>query len=78
MAASVTPTMVRGRVSMLIRVLYNDGYYDYVKPQLLDQLIELNGIISFYRQSGPAVLGVDRVRSSRRSDYDGAERRVPV
>ena len=30
---------------MLIRVLFNDGYYDYVKPQLLDRLIELNEII---------------------------------
>jgi hypothetical protein len=26
---------------MLVRVLHNDGYYDYVKPQLLDRLIEL-------------------------------------
>ena len=61
---------------MLIRVLYNDGYYDYVKPQLLGQLIESNQIITFYRQSGPAVLGVDRVRSPKHSDYDGPERRV--
>ena len=61
---------------MLIRVLYNDGYYDYVKPQLLDRLIEANEIITFYRQNGPAVLGVDRVRSSRRNDYEGPERRV--
>ena len=63
---------------MLIRVLYNDGYYDYVSPRLLDRLIESNEIITFYRQSGPAVLGVDRVRSSRRSDYEGPERRVSV
>ena len=61
---------------MLIRVLLNDGYYDYVKPQLLDRLIESNEIIGFYRQSGPVVLGVDRVRSSRHSDYDGPERRL--
>ena len=61
---------------MLIRVLLNDGYYDYVKPQLLDRLIESNQIITFFRQSGPAVLGVDRIRSSRRSDYDGPERRI--
>jgi hypothetical protein len=61
---------------MLIRVLYNDGYYDYVKPEILDHLIEANEIITFYRQSGPAVLGVDRVRSLLRSDYEGPERRV--
>ena len=63
---------------MLIRVLYNDGYYDYVKPQLLDRLIASNEIITFYRQGGPAVLGVDRVRSSQRSDYLGPERRLPA
>ena len=62
---------------MLIRVLYNDGYYDYVKPQLLDRLIEANEIITFYRQNGPAVLGVDRVRSSQSGDYAGPERRLP-
>jgi hypothetical protein len=60
----------------MIRVLYNDGYYDYVKPQLLDRLIESNQIITFYRQSGPAVLGVDSIRSTRRSDYRGPERRL--
>ena len=61
---------------MLIRVLYNDGYYDYVKPELLDQLVESNQIITFYRQGGPAVLGVDRVRSPHRNNYAGPERRV--
>ena len=61
---------------MLIRVLHNDGYYDYVKPQVLDRLIESEQIISFYRQSGPVVLGVDRIRSSQSGAYRGPERRL--
>ena len=61
---------------MLIRVLHNDGYYDYVKPQMLNRLIESEEIISFYRQTGPVVLGVDRVRSSQSVEYSGPERRL--
>jgi len=61
---------------MLIRVLHNTGYYDYVNPQTLERLIESEEIISFYRQNGPVVLGVDRVRSSQRSDYGGPDRRI--
>lgn len=61
---------------MLIRVMHNKGYYDYVKPQLLDRLIQSEEIISFYRQSGVVVLGADLVRSSQRKHYVGAERRL--
>jgi hypothetical protein len=63
---------------MLIRVLLYDGYYDYVKPQLLNRLIASQQVITFYRQSGPVVLGVDRVRSAQPGDYQGPERRLPV
>ena len=42
---------------MLIRVLLNDGYYDYVKPQLLDRLIESNQIITFFRPMAPVFAG---------------------
>jgi len=65
-----------GRIIVLIRVLHTDGYYDYVKPQLLDRLIESEEIISFYRQTGRVVLGVDSVRSSQSGSYDGPERRL--
>jgi hypothetical protein len=47
---------------MLVRILRNKGYYDYVKPQMLDRLIETEEIVRFYRASGPVVLGVDPVR----------------
>lgn len=60
---------------MLVRVLLNDGNYDYVKPQLLDRLIQAEEIISFYRKSGVVVLGIDAVRSSRQDSYAGFERR---
>lgn len=61
---------------MLIRVMHNEGYYDYVKPQLLNRLIEAKEIISFYRQSGVVVLGADTLRSSQRESYVGDERRL--
>lgn len=61
---------------MLVRVLRNAGYYDYVKPGMLDRLIEKEEIISFYRQSGVVVLGVDQIRSKRHSSYSGPERRL--
>lgn len=60
---------------MLVRVLLNDGNYDYVKPQLLDRLIEAEEIISFYRKSGVVVLGIDAVRSAHNKPYAGCERR---
>ena len=60
---------------MLIRILRNKGYYDYVKPQMLERLIETEEIVSFYRNSGPVVLGVDPVRSSQSKAYAGDERR---
>ncbi len=61
---------------MLIRVMHNEGYYDYVKPQLLDRLIENEDIISFYRTSGVVVLGAGSVRSSQKRHYTGSERRL--
>jgi hypothetical protein len=61
---------------MLVRVLHNAGYYDYVKPSLLDNLIENQKIVSFYRQTGVVVLGVDKVRARSASSYSGPERRL--
>jgi hypothetical protein len=60
---------------MLVRVLHNDGHYDYVKPQLLDRLIEADEIISFYRSNGVVVVGIDNVRSSKQHLYAGCDRR---
>ena len=61
---------------MLVRILRDKGYYDYVKPQMLDRLIETEKIVSFYRTSGPVVLGVDPVRRSQNTAYVGDERRL--
>ena len=52
---------------MLIRVMRDEGYYDYVKPQLLDRLIATEEIISFYRDSGVVVLGIDTVRAAQKT-----------
>jgi len=61
---------------MLVRILRNDGYYDYVKPQMLDRLIAKEEIISFYRIRGLVVLGVDPVRRTENKAYAGDERRL--
>ncbi len=62
---------------MLIRVRYDDGRLDMVKPQLLDKLLEANNVTSFMRSEGWAVVGRDIIRSHRRSKgYDGADRRA--
>jgi hypothetical protein len=61
---------------MLVRILRNDGYYDYVKPQILDRLIEKEEIISFYGTRGLVVLGVDPVRRTENKAYAGDERRL--
>jgi len=60
---------------MLVRILRNKGDYDYVKPQMLDRLIETEEIVRFYRASGPVVLGVDPVRRTQNKAYGGDERR---
>lgn len=52
---------------MLIQVVYADNHHDFVKPALLDMLIELNKIIKFKRSSGWVTLGIDPVRKNRRS-----------
>ena len=59
----------------MIRVMWSKGYFDYVKPQMLDTLIERRQIISFRRQDGVVLLGVDPVRSRGKFNYGGEERR---
>ena len=61
---------------MLIRVMYDDGQFDMVKPQMLDILLGTNRVTSFKRDKGWAVIGRDTVRSNLRSQgYQGLERR---
>lgn len=62
---------------MMIRVMYDDGRFDMVKPQMLDQLLDTRRVTSFRRADGWAVVGRDPLRSrGRRSDYQGPERRL--
>ena len=61
---------------MLIRVMYDDGKFDMVKPQMLDTLLETNRVTSFKRDEGWAVVGRDTLRSSRSQGRKGLERRA--
>lgn len=61
---------------MLIRVMYNDGRFDMVKPQLLDNLLNKQQVTSFKRAAGWVVVGRDMVRSGHSRQYRGPERRV--
>jgi hypothetical protein len=61
---------------MLIRVTYDDGTYDMVKPKLLDLLLETENLTSFKRSDGWAVVGRDALRRSRSQDHKGEERRA--
>jgi len=61
---------------MLIRVMYDDGTYDMVKPKTLDLLLERDKLTSFKRSDSWAVVGRDALRSSRSQGHKGLERRA--
>jgi hypothetical protein len=61
---------------MFIRVVYKDGKFDMVKPQLLDSLLQRNKLIRFKRSTGWAVVGRDAIRTGRRQGYWGEDRRA--
>jgi hypothetical protein len=60
----------------MIRVMYSDGRFDMVKPDMLDKLLERQVVSSFKRNTGWAVVGRDAIRSSSRGIYRGRERRL--
>jgi len=60
---------------MMIRVMYSDGRFDMVKPNLLEKLLKEEAVTSFKRSSGWAVVGRDPIRSNDKIVYRGAERR---
>jgi len=66
----------RARCTMMIRVMYSDGRFDMVKPDMLDNLLDRQVVSSFKRNSGWAVVGRDAIRSSSRCNYRGMERRL--
>jgi hypothetical protein len=51
---------------MLIQVIYADNHHDFVKPNMLDTLIESQKIAKFKRSSGWVTIGMDSVRKTRR------------
>jgi hypothetical protein len=64
-------------VTMLIRVMYDDGRFDMVKPQHLDSLLQNNSVTSFKRNEGWVVVGRDAIRDSRPAqEYNGPDRRT--
>lgn len=61
---------------MMIRVMYSDGRFDMVKPNILDDLLNRQVVTSFKRNTGWAVVGRDSLRGSSRGNYRGMERRL--
>lgn len=61
---------------MLIQVSYDDDKYDYVKDFMLDRLIQSGTISRFRRSSGWVQIGVDPIRTQKRENYNGVERRT--
>ncbi len=61
---------------MMIRVMYSDGRFDMVKPNMLDNLLDRQAVTSFKRGTGWAVVGRDQIRKSGLGNYRGTERRL--
>ena len=61
---------------MLIRVIYTDGKFDMIKPQLLDSLLDRNKVTKFKRSTGWTVVGRDVIRTRSSNGYWGEERRA--
>ncbi len=63
---------------MVIRVIYQNQKYDFVKASRLDEFIEMGAIASFQRRSGWVRVGIDPIRATITDSsyaYRGKERR---
>jgi hypothetical protein len=61
---------------MLLRVMYHDQRYDFIKAARLNEFIEAGTLAMFQRGGGWARVGVDPIRSKKtNSSYNGDERR---
>ena len=61
---------------MLLRVMYDDQRYDFIKAARLNEFIEDGTLAMFQRGGGWARVGVDPIRSKKTdSSYNGSERR---
>jgi len=61
---------------MLIRVIYTDDSHDYVKDSQLDRYLRLGKVAKFKRSSVWVTVGIDPIRTTMRSTYNGPERRA--
>ena len=61
---------------MLIRIMYDDGRFDMVNQDVLDDLLNQRVVNSFKRDAGWALVGRDQLRSSNRDAFQGMERRL--
>ncbi|MGA1874831.1 MAG: GSU3473 family protein [bacterium] len=60
---------------MLIRVKFRNNKYNYIKPGLLDRMIETGRVEAFCRGTAWVVIGKDRIRMNNTPPYEGIERR---
>jgi hypothetical protein len=60
----------------VVTVVYQDGMMDMVEQSALQSLIEADEIVKFQRTDGWVYPGIDPVRHSARSSYQGPERRT--
>lgn len=61
---------------MLIRVMYRDNRFDYVKTAVLDELLSDGALAGFRRKAGWVLVGRDPVRGGGSFAYGGPERRI--
>lgn len=59
-----------------VTVVYQDGMMDMVEPQILQGLIDSDGIVKFQRSDGWVYPGIDPVRRFSHPSYQGSERRI--
>ncbi len=61
---------------MLIRIVYQNQRYDFIKASRLDEFIETGAIASFQRRGVWVRVGIDPIRGQTTgSTYRGEERR---
>ncbi|MFZ3207429.1 MAG: hypothetical protein WA140_01165 [Geobacteraceae bacterium] len=60
---------------MLIRVIYKENVYDYVKDFQLDRFLDSGKVIKFQRRTGWVNVGIDPVRTGGNKAFSGAEKR---
>jgi hypothetical protein len=59
---------------MLVRIIYQNGKFDMVKPLFIDELIASGKLKKFFRSRVWVTIGIDPVRGMSGS-YEGPERR---